>query len=56
MLAMPRSSGHAFTLRHSTAGLHVVALIGWPGLQPWSKHLLLLPRPVTPAQEGVTVP
>jgi DUF1365 family protein len=44
------------SLRHPLTGLRVTALIRLQGIRLWLKHLPLMPRPVAPVQEGVTVP
>ena len=44
------------SLRHPAAGRRTTALIRWQGIRLWLKHLPVMPRPVAPAQERVTVP
>jgi DUF1365 family protein len=44
------------SLRHPGVGLRTIALIRLQGTRLWLKHLPLMPRPVAPVQEGVTVP
>jgi DUF1365 family protein len=46
----------AGSLRHPAAGRRTIALIRLQGIRLWLKHLPVLPRPVAPVQEGVTVP
>jgi DUF1365 family protein len=45
----------AGALRHPATGRRVMALIRLQGIGLWLKHLPVIPRPVAPAQEGVTV-
>jgi DUF1365 family protein len=42
------------SVRHAGAGQRVMGLIRLQGVRLWSKHLPVQPRPVAPAQEGVT--
>lgn len=42
-------------LRHLASGWRVTALIRLQGIRLWLKHLPVMPRPVAPVQEGVTV-
>jgi DUF1365 family protein len=44
------------SLRHPAAGRRTIALIRLQGIRLWLKHLPVMPRPVAPVQEGVTVP
>jgi DUF1365 family protein len=46
----------AGSLRHPATGGRTIALIRLQGIRLWLKHLPLMPRPVAPVQEGVTVP
>jgi DUF1365 family protein len=46
----------AGSLRHPATGRRTIALIRLQGIRLWLKHLPLMPRPVAPVQEGVTVP
>jgi DUF1365 family protein len=46
----------AGSLRHPAAGRRTIALIRLQGIRLWLKHLPVMPRPVAPVQEGVTVP
>jgi uncharacterized protein len=42
-------------LRHPATGRRAMALIRLQGIGLWLKHLPVIPRPVAPVQEGVTV-
>jgi uncharacterized protein len=44
------------SLRHPAAGWRVIALVRVQGISLWLKHLPVVPRPVAPQQEGVSVP
>jgi DUF1365 family protein len=44
------------SLRHPAAGRRTIALIRLQGIRLRLKHLPVMPRPVAPVQEGVTVP
>jgi DUF1365 family protein len=46
----------AGSLLHPAAGRRTIALIRLQGIRLWLKHLPVMPRPVAPVQEGVTVP
>jgi DUF1365 family protein len=46
----------AGALRHPATGRRAMALIRLQGIGLWLKHLPVIPRPVAPVQEGVTVP